>query len=81
MSDRSQFPDDTAVLVRFPRTGAEEQGDRGSWPWLPGTVVQQVGPDEWQVLVEAPELAEEDGGELRYPVCYRDGSELRLRTA
>ena len=76
-----RFPDDAPVLVRFPRTGAEEQGDRGSWPWLPGTVVQQVGPDEWQVLVEAPELAEEDGGELLYPVCYRDGSELRLRTA
>jgi hypothetical protein len=79
MSDVSQFPDDCAVLVRFPRTEAEAKGDRGAWPWLPGTVLQQVGPDEWQVCVEVRELAYPEGGELWYPCCYRDADELQLR--
>ena len=79
MSEASPFPDETPVLVRYPRTEAEAQGDREAWPWLPGTVLQQVGPDEWQVCVEVPELAEAEGGELWYPCCFRDAGELRLR--
>jgi hypothetical protein len=83
------WPDETPVLVRFPRDKREEQGDRAAWPWLPGTVLQQVGEDEWQVCVEVRELAvREDGSapgprtpphRLYYPCCYRDGSELRRR--
>ena len=45
-----QLADETPVLVKFPRTKEEEQGDRNAWRWLPGTIVQQCGPDEWQVL-------------------------------
>jgi hypothetical protein len=40
--------DETPVLVRYPRTTEEERGDRAKWPWLPGTILQQVGPDEWR---------------------------------
>jgi hypothetical protein len=72
-----RFPDETPVLVRYPLTPDQGKGDRSAWPWLPGTVLGQCGPDEWQVCVEAGELAEAEGGELWYPVCYRDASELR----
>jgi hypothetical protein len=41
-----------------PVTGAvEEQADRDTWPWLPGSIVEQCGPDEWYVCVEVRELA------------------------
>jgi hypothetical protein len=43
--------------------------------------MEQVGTDEWDVRVEAPELAEADGDELWYPCCFRDAGELRLRSA
>ena len=72
-----RWPDETPVLVRFPRDKQEERGSREAWPWLPGTVLEQVGPDEWQVLVEDPGLAEARDGDLWYPCVYRDGSELR----
>lgn len=67
------YPDDMPVLVRFPLTDEQERGNREAWPWLAGTVLQQCGPDEWQILVEAPGLETADG----FPVCYRDASELR----
>jgi hypothetical protein len=72
-----QWPDESPVLVRFPRTEQEKNGDRAAWPWLPGTVLAQVGPDEWEVLVEDPGLAEARDGGLWYPVCFRDCTELR----
>jgi hypothetical protein len=76
------FPDDSAVEVRYPLTSEQEHGDRAAWPWLPGWVVQQCGPGEWEIGVEAEELAVPDGaGEPTYPVCFRDASELRPRPA
>ena len=85
------FADDTPVLVRYPRTKEEEKGDRSAWPWLPGTIVEQVGPDEWQVVVEDLAVAvRKDGSKptprtpknrLYYPFCYRDASEIKLRDA
>lgn len=82
-----RFPDETPVEIRYPRSKQEEQGDREAWPWLPGTVLEQVGPDEWQVCVEVRELATlQDGSKPRkntsshklyYPCCYRDSSEIR----
>ena len=91
MSDRNQFPDETPVLVRYPRTKHEEQGDREAWPWLPGSVLEQVEPDEWRVCVEVSELAARRDGRkpprgtpghrLYYPCCYRDAGELRPRAA
>jgi len=52
-----RFPDDNLAEVRYPRTRQEEQGDRSAWPWLPGSILSQCGPDEWYVCVETGELA------------------------
>lgn len=82
------FADETPVLVKFPRTKEEEQGDRNAWPWLPGTVLEQCGPDEWRVVVEDRTVAvRKDGSRptprtpernLYYPCCFRDASEIKL---
>ncbi len=46
-----RFPDDSAVEVRYPRDKREErETDRAGWPWLPGSIVEQCGPDEWYVV-------------------------------
>ena len=84
-----QLAEDTPVMVRYPCTPEQERGDRAAWPWRPGTILQQVGPDEWQVCVEDMAVAvRKDGSKptprtpknkLFYPLCYRDSSELRLR--
>lgn len=75
----------TPVLVRFPRA---EAFSRDTWPWLPGYILSECGDDEWQIVVEVPELAtKEDGSpvtdgtpedEWHYPVCFRDSTEIRL---
>jgi hypothetical protein len=85
------FVEDTPVMVRYPCTREQERGDRAAWPWLPGTIVQQCGPDEWQVCVEDISVAvREDGSKpsprtpqhkLYYPLCFRDASEIQLRSA
>jgi hypothetical protein len=82
-----RFPDDSRVEVRYPRTRQEEQGDRSKWPWLPGTIEQQCGPDEWQVCVMDKSVSVLRDGRraprntasrnLYYPLCYRDSSEIR----
>src|SRR5713101_875112 len=60
-----RFPDDSAVLVRYPDapqaqqvTGPEARAEREAWPWLSGTVEEQCGPDEWLVTVEDRRVAE-----------------------
>jgi hypothetical protein len=75
------FPEDSRVEVRFPLTSEQEHGDRTAWPWLPGWVVAQCGPDEWQICVQAPDLARPHEGETVFPVCFRDSSELRVPAA
>jgi hypothetical protein len=85
--DGNPYPDDTPVLVRFPRSQAEEQADREQWPWLSGVIEQRCGEDEWQVCVESRAVAmAEDGtpapdgtpdADLWHPVVFRDSSELR----
>ena len=85
-----RFPDDSPVLVRYPRDKQEEQGDRSAWPWLPGSILGQCGPDEWYVCVGSRELAVLRDGRraprrtasrnLYYPCCYRDSSEIRRVT-
>jgi len=96
-----RFPDQSEVLVRYPlRPGPERQPgqsqdehlavlkpDRETWPWLPGTIERQSGPDEWLVTIEDRRLAELDDGspapegtpddDLLFPQCYRDSSEIR----
>jgi hypothetical protein len=85
------FVEDTPVMVRYPLTREQERGDRAAWPWLPGTILEQCGLDEWRVCVEVRELAvRQDGSrptprtpqnKLFYPLCYRDASEIKLRSA
>ena len=85
-----RFPDDSLVEVRYPLNLQEELGDRSAWPWLPGSILSKCGPDEWHVWVVARELAVlDDGspapagtadGDLLYPCCFRDASELRRAT-
>ena len=96
-----RFPDESEVLVRYPvHPGPERQpgqsqaehlaalrAERETWPWLPGTIEQQCGPDEWLVTIEDRRLAELDDGspapdgtpdeDLLFPQCYRDSSELQ----
>src|ERR1039457_3749865 len=86
-----KFPDESPVEVRYPRSKQEEQADRDTWPWLPGSIVEQCGPDEWYVCIEVRELAVLRDGRraprgtasrnLHYSCCFRDGSEIRPRTA
>jgi hypothetical protein len=86
-----KFPDNSPVEIRYPRNAQEEQGDRSAWPWLPGSILEQCGPDEWYVCVEVRELAVLRDGRrpprrtasrnLYYPCCYRDSSEIRPRAA
>ena len=82
-----RFPDESRVEVRYPRTRQEEHGDRAAWPWLPGSIVEQCGPDEWRVCVEDRGVAVLRDGRpaprntasrnLYYPLCFRDSSEIR----
>ena len=75
------FPEDSWVEVRYPLTSEQEHADRAAWPWLPGWVVSVCGPGEWEICVQAPELAiQHDGGDW-YPTCFRDSSEIRLSEA
>jgi hypothetical protein len=71
------FPEESWVEVRYPLTKEQEHADRDPWPWLPGWVVSICGLDEWQICVQAPELATHDEAESWYLVCFRDASELR----
>jgi hypothetical protein len=85
-----RFPDGSPVEVRYPRDTQEEQGDRSAWPWLPGSIVSQCGPDEWYVCVEASELATLCDGSPApdgtadedpfFPCCFRDATEIRRAT-
>lgn len=72
-TDSNPFPDETPVQVRYPLTSEQEHSDREAWPWLPGSILQRCGPDEWSVAVAVPELETVDG----FPVCFRDSTELR----
>jgi hypothetical protein len=80
----SEFEPGTPVLVKYPRSRAEERGDRAAWPWLPGTIEEVCGPDEWSVVVDLPQMedgtpapADAAGDDVYYPVCFRDSNELR----
>ena len=95
-----RWPDGHEVMVRFPLAQWERpdgvtddeahrlmMADRETWPWLPGEIASQCGPDEWEVVVLDDRLAtlEDDSPatestppeDLLCPVCFRDGSEIR----
>ncbi len=85
--DDNPYPDGTPILVKFPRSQGEEQANREAWPWLPGVIEQRCGEDEWQVCVEAREVATAEDGtpapdgtpdeDLWHPVVFRDSSEIK----
>lgn len=85
--DGGRFPAGSPVLTRFPLTPEQAAGNRGEWPWVPATVLSRCGPDEWDLVIEVPELATlEDGtpappgtdwADLCFPACFRDSSEIR----
>lgn len=73
-----RFPDDSDVLVRWPLTAEQSAGDRAAWPWVPGWIAGQCGPDEWDVVVEGASLVDHDSdGEPLFPKAFRDSSEIR----
>lgn len=81
-----RFPDESDVLVRYPGFGMTASHAR-DWPWLPGVIENQCGPDEWLVTVYDRALAMlEDGSpapegtpgeDMYFPQCFRDSSELK----
>jgi hypothetical protein len=79
-----RFPEDSPVLIWYPLLGADDS-DRDTWAWLPGSILEQCGPDEWRVVVEVPALAYPDPSvpngnapeHMLYPACFRDSSEIR----
>jgi hypothetical protein len=83
-----RFPDESDVLVRYPAYGMTADHARDSWPWMPGVVENQCGPDEWLVTVYAEGLAMlEDGTpapegtagiDKYFPQCFRSAEEIRL---
>jgi hypothetical protein len=82
----TEYPEGSWVQTPYPLTPGQEH-DRESWPWLRGWVSGVCGPDEWQIVIQHPELAQlEDGSpapagtpadQAFYPVCFRDSSEIR----
>jgi hypothetical protein len=74
-----RFPDESDVEVRWPLTVQQSTGDRGGWPWVPGWIAGQCGPDEWDVVVEGagPVDHDEHGGPL-FPMAFRNACEIRV---
>jgi hypothetical protein len=76
------FLENGPVLVWYPPPGADHHS---AWAWLPGSILEQRGPDEWRVVVEVPALAYPDPyvpnwnapENMLYPACFRGSSELR----
>lgn len=48
------FPEDSWVEVRYPLTDEQENADRDGWPWLPGWVVAECGPDSGRSACTLP---------------------------
>ena len=76
-----RFPEDSTVLTPFPLTPEQTAAGRDAWEWVPGTILAQVGPDEWDVILDGRgDLAKPDPdepGAYDYPTCFRGSSELR----
>lgn len=82
-----EFEEGTRVLVKYPAPGQDHTAPRESWPWMPGTVEEVCGPDEWLIAVESrdvataedgtPAPADADDEDVWFPMCFRDSSEIR----
>jgi hypothetical protein len=74
------FPEDCWVEVRYPLTSEQERGPR-RLAMAPGWVVSHCGPGQWEICVQAPELAGQHQGQTVFPVCFRDSCELGVPAA
>ncbi len=61
----ARYAEGAAVETRYPRTPGEEAGPRSGWGWVPGTVMEQCGPDEWSVDLETGATVFRDAAEIR----------------
>ena len=87
IANDGRFPEGSAVRVRYPAPGADEN-DRETWPLLPGSVLGQCAADKWHVVLDVRDLATlEDGSpapedapddQLRYPDVYCDSAEMMM---
>ncbi|WP_432941121.1 hypothetical protein ACQPXM_32965 [Kribbella sp. CA-253562] len=77
-----RYPVYAAVWTPYPLfTGSTELDEPANWPWLYATILGQSGPDEWHLLIEAPELIEiDDNGVEWLPTCCRNGNEILILT-
>ena len=71
-----RYPDESDVLTPYPLTPEQGSGDRAGWPWLPGWIVSQCGPDEWEICVQEPALARLDDGAVPPPGTPGEGVQL-----
>lgn len=73
------WPDGTPVLTPFPVTDEEIAGGRAGWPWVAASILAQVGPDEWSVVIEDERATTPEDGtdEKLYPIVFRDAGEIR----
>ena len=73
-----EYAEGSWVMVRYPLTPEQEQGDRASWPWLPGWIYARVGDDEWEVVIQMEELGrQDDDGAMLYPSVFRSAEEIQ----
>ena len=49
-----RFPDESLVAVRYPRSKQDEQDDRDTWPWLPGSIGELSIGRQQAEGIEAP---------------------------
>ncbi|MEV0199843.1 hypothetical protein [Nonomuraea sp. NPDC050691] len=81
--DDGRFPLGTRVEVRYPLTAGHRTADRTDWPWVPGEVMTQIRPDQWQVVVTVPRTAQatgqdrEDDDATDFLVVFRHISEIK----
>jgi hypothetical protein len=72
-----RYPTDSHVWTPFPLPDSDLYWDM-DWPWLRGTVLGQTGPDEWHIVIDAPEVMEHGDGYDWWPACFRKPNELQL---
>ncbi len=71
-----RYPTDSHVWTPFPLPDSDNFWDQ-DWPWLLGTVLGQCGPDEWHIVIDAPDVMEHGDGYDWWPACFRNSTELR----
>ncbi|WP_329474992.1 hypothetical protein OG555_25105 [Kribbella sp. NBC_01484] len=71
-----RFPTDMHVWTPYPLPDGDAYWEL-DWPWLRGTVLGQTGPDEWHIVIDAPEVRECCDSYEWSPACFRAYGALR----